>query len=136
MTWYLNELLDGMRSGSSSLESCLSLGRRVSPRGYLDHNPPPSQDPTVALFLGAYGDPLGVGVFNEQDTPVLSHPKPTGVFHDPGESTSRITISSSNTGNFETWLQSKLLHAYFHYNSKDRSVYFLELSSCIRSVSI
>ena len=32
------------------------------------HRPPP-QDPTVALFLGTYGDPRGVGVSYQRDTP-------------------------------------------------------------------
>ena len=34
--------------------------------------PPPPQDPTVALCLGTYGDPRGVGVSYERGTPVLA----------------------------------------------------------------
>ena len=30
---------------------------------------PPPEDPTVALCLGTYGDPLGVGVSYERSTP-------------------------------------------------------------------
>ena len=33
-------------------------------------NPPPPQVPTVALCLGTYGDPRGVGVSYERGTPV------------------------------------------------------------------
>ena len=31
--------------------------------------PPPSKDPTVALCIGRYGDPRGVGVSYERGTP-------------------------------------------------------------------
>jgi len=45
--------------------------RQQDLQGYLAHkNPPPSQDPTVALCLGNYGDPRGVGVSYERGTPV------------------------------------------------------------------
>ena len=33
---------------------------------------PPPQDPSVALCLGIYRDPMGVGVSYERGTPVLS----------------------------------------------------------------
>ena len=33
--------------------------------------PPPRKDPTVALCLGTYGDPRGVGVAYERGTRVL-----------------------------------------------------------------
>jgi len=33
-------------------------------------DPPPPWDPTVALCLGTYGDPRGVGVPDERDIPV------------------------------------------------------------------
>ena len=40
-------------------------------QGYLAHkNPTPSYDPTVALCLGTYGGPMGVGVSYERGTPV------------------------------------------------------------------
>jgi len=40
-------------------------------QGLLAHKtPPPPLDPTVALCLGTYGDPMGVGVSYERGTPV------------------------------------------------------------------
>ena len=40
-------------------------------QGYVaQKNPPPPKDPTVSLCLGTYGDPRGVGVSREGDTPV------------------------------------------------------------------
>ena len=40
-------------------------------QGYLAHkNPPPPQNPTVALYLGTYGGPRGVGVSYERGTHV------------------------------------------------------------------
>jgi len=56
----------------SRCESC-------SLEGYLAHKtPPPPQDTTVALCLGTFGDPRGVGVSHEQKLPLyrgtsLSH---------------------------------------------------------------
>ena len=41
--------------------------------------PFPQEDPTVALCLGTYGDPRGVGVFYEQGTPVQVYSSATGV---------------------------------------------------------
>ena len=46
-------------------------GRVLSHRlqGYLAYkNPPPPEDPSVALCLGNFGDPRGVGVFYERGT--------------------------------------------------------------------
>ena len=38
-------------------------------QGYLaDENSSPPKDPTVALCLGTYGDPGGVGVSSDRDT--------------------------------------------------------------------
>ena len=53
---------------------CRPVGRGVCFRvymWYLAHkNPPPPQNPTVAICLGSYGDPRGVGVSDERGTPV------------------------------------------------------------------
>ena len=44
-------------------------------QGYLAHqNPPPPQDPAVALCPGSYGDPRGVGVSYERGIPVIWSP--------------------------------------------------------------
>ena len=45
--------------------------RRIYRGTSLTRTPPP-QDPTVALCLGTYGDPMGVGVSHERGTPVIS----------------------------------------------------------------
>ena len=40
-------------------------------QGYLAHkNPPPPKEPTMALCLGTYGDPMGMVVSHERGTPV------------------------------------------------------------------
>ena len=68
---------------SSLLCSCMQLlaradhlvgvkGRMPPLQGYLAHKNPPPYDPTVALFLGTYRDPRGVGVSYERDTPVYA----------------------------------------------------------------
>ena len=41
-------------------------------QGLRAHNPPPLQDPTVALCLGTYGGPNGAGVSYERVTPVAA----------------------------------------------------------------
>jgi hypothetical protein len=60
----------------------LTLAKVDNPRtrvqllqGYLDHK---KQEPTVGLYLWAYGGPRGVVVFYERGTPVSPtlHPKP------------------------------------------------------------
>jgi len=43
---------------------------RILVQGYLAHKKHPPYDPTVALFLGTYRDPMGVGVSYERGTPV------------------------------------------------------------------
>ena len=46
------------------------IPRRRSGSGYeRPIRPPPSLDPTVALYLGHWGDPMGVGVSHERGTP-------------------------------------------------------------------
>ena len=57
--------------------SCGALDIRTPPlQGYLAHENPPPQDPTVALCLGTCGDPMGVGVSYERGIPVYQWSDP------------------------------------------------------------
>ena len=55
-------------------ESFPSAGIRGQPhnstRAPRSYNPPPRRNPTVALCLGIYGDPMGLAVSYERGTPV------------------------------------------------------------------
>ena len=50
--------------------TCLAMSEQQDVQGCLAHKtPPPPYDPTVALCLGTYGDPMGVGLSYERGTP-------------------------------------------------------------------
>ena len=62
-------LREGRTRGSATETHDLSKESNVVQR-YLAHTPPPPlQDPTVALCLGTYGDPMGVVVSYERGSP-------------------------------------------------------------------
>jgi len=51
---------------------CISAAQTLIQTGYLAYKKhPPPKDPTVALCLGPYRDPMGVGVSYERGTSVL-----------------------------------------------------------------